>query len=296
MSRLFSLARKASEYIRQRFDRQTRRADAVVEEIRSQPPRRPPQPPGPYVPTLPGAPPVAPTPRQPQPPGPYMPSMAGPPPIVSRGNIVRVPRAEPQPQQPPQPPSRPPPPDQPVEEQFDDIPLLGRDASYDLADWEAVQRGMIRVQSSNVWSYYYERESRTHGILYVTFKADGENGKKQEAPGPTYMYASVPVRVYHRFQETARGSPGSAVWDELRVRGTAYGHQFIYRLVHVTGEYIPRKATVRGFRTRNLPAIGSTGRRSFRRSTLEERLFNQDYRGRPNDGRPNDGRPNDGSP
>lgn len=43
-------------------------------------------------------------------------------------------------------------------------------------------------------------------------------------------------------------------------------------MIQVSGDYIPRKATRLGFKTRHLPAPG-VGRRSFGRSTLGPRTF-----------------------
>jgi hypothetical protein len=228
MSRLFGIARAAAEYVRQRFEGQTRRADAAKAAATD---RR--TPPG-GMQSTPGAPPVNPLGRQ-------------------------------------------------IEEQFDEVQLLGRDASYDQGDWDVVREKMVRVSSSNVWGYYFEREARTTGILYVTFLRSGSDGKKSTEPGPTYAYYTVPVRVYQRFKQEAAGSAGRAVWDNLRVRGTLWGHQFTYRLVHVSGEYIPRKAVrptnrpllpgeTPSFRVRHLPAIGM-GRRTFQRSTLTPEGF-----------------------
>lgn len=150
---------------------------------------------------------------------------------------------------------------------------------------------MTRVSSSNVYSYAFDPESRRHGILYVTFLRKWR-GETLGGPGPTYAYYDVPVKVFHKFREAAKGSAGGAVWDMLRIRGTLWGHQYTYRLIHVEGEYVPRKATKRGFRTRHVPAIGM-GRREFRRSTLPDQIFS---RGTPDRGDPDRGYPDRGTP
>ena len=167
-----------------------------------------------------------------------------------------------------------------------DFQLLGRDATYDPEDWRVVMDQMrVTPGSSNVYGYYYERESRTTGILYVTFL--GSHAGNRGGAGPTYAYYTVPTRKYQEFQRATAASAGGAVWDYLRVRGSSWRHQYNYRLVQSDGDYIPRKSTRRGFRTRNLVEPG-VGRRSFRRSTLEERLYSQ------SDTRPDRGQPDRG--
>lgn len=153
-------------------------------------------------------------------------------------------------------------------------------------------------QSSNVFSFTYDPLAST---LYVTYKAPrinpaavgmvrGRSGSRQlrgklgktiagktNERGPLYAYFDVPVRVFQRMKLAV--SKGKFVWDELRVRGTVYGHQYRYRLVQgsvtpdVGGVYIPRRATERGFRTRAVPMLG-TGRRDYSQSTLPEEILN----------------------
>lgn len=152
--------------------------------------------------------------------------------------------------------------------------------------------------SSNVFSFAYDYEAST---LFVTFwghkinagavtKGRVRRGKGQSRPqlkgklgrtvtgerggrGPMYAYYDVPVRVFERMRSAS--SKGKFVWDELRVRGTVYGHKYRYSLVQgqvntqkgVQGVYIPRKATSQGFRSRSVADLG-TGRRGFQTSTL----------------------------
>lgn len=170
----------------------------------------------------------------------------------------------------------------------EDFELLGRDAAYDRADWYVVMDQMrLTPGSSNVYGYYFETESRKTGILYVTFIAS-YRGEVREGAGATYAYYDVPVRKFHEFQRAAASSAGGAVWDYLRLRGTTWGHQHQYRLVQAHGDYVPRKATRKGFKTRNVPEIGETGRRTYRRSTLPESTFPD--RGTPDRGEPDRGR------
>jgi len=166
--------------------------------------------------------------------------------------------------------------------------------------------------SSNVYSFQYDFTSST---LYVRYKAPVlssggiknvagggmraagrihvAGAKRPDSPGPLYAYLDVPVRVFRRM--IGKSSAGKAVWDELRIRGTIYGHQYRYQLLQgavVPGEggnlavYVPRRATIKGFRSRATATVG-TGRRGYIRSTLPERLVN---RGEPNRGQPNRGR------
>lgn len=154
------------------------------------------------------------------------------------------------------------------------------------------------AESSNVYSFAYDYRAST---LFVTFQGHKINRKsvsnqrvrhgggtsrpqlvgrlgstvtgERGGRGAMYAYYDVPVRVFERMQRAA--SKGKFVWDELRVRGTVYGHKYRYSLVQgqvstqrgVAGVYIPRKATKEGFRTRSVADLG-TGRRGFQTSTL----------------------------
>lgn len=206
------------------------------------------------------------------------------------------------------------------DEQFDDIELDGRDASYDDRTWQQVQANEVRVvESSNVYSYYFEPTNQFAGILYVTFLhwEPGMPSKDRSGPGATYAYYDVPRMKYQQFQETAAESAGKAVWDYLRVRGEGnfHVHQHQYRLIQVAGDYVPRKASARGFAERTLVAPGMSAanrRRAFRKSQSREnhpagQFFKRSTlpatrgagrinRGTPNRGTPNRGEPNRGEP
>jgi hypothetical protein len=296
MSRLFGAARAASEYVRQRFNREVRAADRHIRDHGTQAQQARSliqrmsdymlgRQSGPQSPSSP-QPPFPPPP--PQPPSPPIAGGDGPEDDDDRQRreqqrreyeeFQRQVELERQRRQ------------ADAEEEFDDIQLLGRDASYHENDWRVVMDRMrMTPGSSNVYGYYFERESRTTGILYVTFLATGGRGS-----GPTYAYYTVPVRKFQDFQRATASSAGGAVWDYLRIRGTTWGHQHTYRLVSVSGDYVPRKATRRGFAARAITDPG-TGRRAYRRNTL--RAYNEPPdRGGPNRGRPNNGRPDDGRP
>lgn len=282
MSRLFSLARQVSEYVRNRFMGRYREVDAEVEQTeqrrersfgsrRGLPPRLPEilgrsrsqYPPGDYE-QLPGA-----------PPAPLRPSYGPPidPPPRTAGSQATG-----------------------DEEVYDEIQLLGRDAGYDVDDFDAVMDRLRRTPgSTNVWGYFYERESRRTGILYVTFLRTDMDGQKVSAPGPTYAYYDVPVIKALAFEKATPSSAGGAVWDYLRIRGTIAGHQHQYRLVHVEGPYVPRKASPYGFVNRAVPALG-VGRRTFRRNTRSPIRWGNPNRGQPNRGQPDRGEPDRGEP
>jgi hypothetical protein len=205
-----------------------------------------------------------------------------------------------------------------------ELELLGRDASYDPRLWERVESNQVRVvSSSNVYSYYFERENvgADTGILFVTFLdwAPGMKQGERSGPGPTYAYYDFPFRKFEQFESAADESAGKAVWDFCRVRGTIADHQHRYRLIQVSGDYIPRKATRGGFVRRSLlsPGMSPGARRRvmdraieaylrrnptarisdvqggmIQRSSLPETRFNA----RPNRGEPGRGNPGRGTP
>mgnify|MGYP003392987134 CR=1 FL=1 len=142
--------------------------------------------------------------------------------------------------------------------------------------------------SSNVWSYGYDPNTST---LYVTYLAPrlrkskvsrhpsgsliaeaGAIKGKRNAPGATYSYLDVPARAFKRMKVAA--SKGKFIWDELRIRGTIYGHKYRYVIISGAqaggGIYVPRKATKRGFVFRSVAAPGK-GRRSAFAASLAPR-------------------------
>jgi hypothetical protein len=172
-----------------------------------------------------------------------------------------------------------------------DVRVLGR---ADVQQWPKEYRDFRTEQemrrtpgSSNVYSFtWIEDEPRIGfgqkakavrrpnpndmGTLIVTFK-DWTPGVKDrpDTPGATYAYAMVPRAKWEMFvASTSPNTAGVAVWDYCRVRGTISGHQHTYRLLSVSGEYVPRKATAGGFQTRYLPG-GMDEQVAWRKSTLE---------------------------
>jgi hypothetical protein len=206
----------------------------------------------------------------------------------------------------------------PVQEKFDEIELLGRDASYEEDGLDRVFASNERVvKSSNVYSYAYEFEKADTVILYVTFLfwAKGVKPEDRKGPGSSYAYYNVPRATLNAFASAAESSAGRAVWDYLRIRGTIYGHQVPYRLVQSVGDYVPRKATAGGFRRRFLVSPGMSpserqfaGRltftgldsdkpgRTFRESTLTigQQNANRTNRKPPDRGRASAGRADNG--
>jgi hypothetical protein len=155
------------------------------------------------------------------------------------------------------------------------------------------EQQILTPASSNVYSFAFQSESRTRGILWVTFrhgKATGKRerknsctnetytiGVKPNVAGPTYAYYDVPMTVYNRLK--AAQSKGAEIWQSLRICGSVYGHQYRYTLVegakigpNFDGVYVPRRATQTGFKKR---AVRLTGRKQFVASTLraERRSF-----------------------
>lgn len=144
--------------------------------------------------------------------------------------------------------------------------------------------GMHFVVSSNVYAIGYNPQTRTMRVQYLAswLSASGVSGrghrgksrvrgklggtvtKHRGGPGPTYDYYNVPYHTYKSIE--GAGSKGAAIWDNLRIRGTVYGHKYDYALVGVSLQpvidvlsrkaiakvtYVPRRATGPGaFRPR----------------------------------------------
>ena len=152
-----------------------------------------------------------------------------------------------------------------------------------------------QVHSDSVYSYSYIQQTERYGTLYVTFRGWTPNAGKTDGPGATYAYYDVTPDKYRHFARAAQRSAGEAVWDYLRVRGSAFEHQHPYELVGgvpvpKSPPYIPRKASTRGYMERTL-RVESEGRTRLMRSQLPSREYEQ---GRPNRGEPNRGQPNRG--
>ena len=141
-----------------------------------------------------------------------------------------------------------------------DVPMgLGRKTGRVAADHPMLTGEMVRCpNSTNVYEFGYDHESAT---LYVRFQAS--HGKNEVGgAGSLYAYSGVTPEEFLFFYSTRNGgggsggdgTPGTWVWDHLRIRGTVSGHQKDYSLVGVMNNYVPRKATVR-------PTYETTGKR-----------------------------------
>lgn len=79
-----------------------------------------------------------------------------------------------------------------------------------------ITKSMVRVKSSNVWSYTINIRDRKDkvGDVYVQFK--NKNGGK----GDVYVYYSIPIVTYRKFVSSA--SKGHAIWQYLRDNPNGY--------------------------------------------------------------------------
>lgn len=167
---------------------------------------------------------------------------------------------------------------------------------------------ILTPESSNVYSFTWfapgnpSANREVIGTLYVTFKAPTLNSDsvttgrnpsgfrqlrgrygstitgKSDAAGVTYAYYRVPRIVFEKMKNAT--SKGKFVWNNLRTRGTIYGHKYQYgvvsgALVDHNNEpfyYVPRRATRDGFKKRAVADVTQrTGRRGYVTSTLPER-------------------------
>lgn len=135
-------------------------------------------------------------------------------------------------------------------------------------DWGQLTAWILTPQSSNVYAFAYDPVGR---LLYVTYQEpDG-------SAGPMYSYGSVGTPFPESFYQALvnANSKGKWIWDNVRIRGTVFGHKFPYTLVRPgAGGYVPRKATPKGLRTRAVPVVRTVGnqrRTVLRRSLLPER-------------------------
>ncbi len=177
------------------------------------------------------------------------------------------------------------------------VPVVGNEGqphlSRDLHGEAWIYDREHRVSSSSVYSYSFSQETEKFGTLYVTFLAWTPGHGKSHAPGATYAYYDVNLTKYVQFRRAASNSAGEAVWDYLRVRGSAYEHQQPYELVsgvlvQDAGQYIPRKASTKGYMQRAIQdPTGLHG--TWARSALPSREYLPE-RGTPNRGAPNRGR------
>lgn len=79
-----------------------------------------------------------------------------------------------------------------------------------------ITKSMVRVKSSNVWSYTINVRDRKDkvGDVYVQFK--NEYG----GAGDIYVYYNIPVRIYKKIVSSP--SKGHAIWQYLRNNSEGY--------------------------------------------------------------------------
>jgi hypothetical protein len=104
---------------------------------------------------------------------------------------------------------------------------IGGDLEIDPLDPEMNRKGRqkkkgaprwVGVYSSNVRAYRWWAPTRSGSsvpILEVIYKPDS-----------IYRYFGVSLQLYQRL--VVAGSKGIWIWDNIRIRGTKYGHNFPY--------------------------------------------------------------------
>lgn len=159
--------------------------------------------------------------------------------------------------------------------------------------------------SDNVYAIAYDLRKSSLFVQYKHWAPPMPLGT-QAGPGPVYEYKGVSIAEAHSVYRSANVSQW--LWDYVRVRGTWGGHKKPYRLVAMSGGYLPRKASmssdgqewfIRRYATsaagsgvvsqlpdRPAPPMGFDGKPLWN--------YWQPTRGTPNRGRPNNGRPNRG--
>jgi hypothetical protein len=93
---------------------------------------------------------------------------------------------------------------------FADASELPKDVILAASTSRDVTKDMVRVRSSNIWSYKFERPNKKdrNGTLYVQFK------NKNGGAGHLYAYYDVPFTVYRSWQSA--NSKGHYFWQHVR--------------------------------------------------------------------------------
>ena len=175
---------------------------------------------------------------------------------------------------------------------------------------------VLTPKSTNVYQIGYDIESQ---YLYVRFReGQGNRDTKAAGPGSLYRYSPIDLDQFLRLYKTRSAgdrsggdsSPGTWIWEHLRIRGTVSGHQggVNYELVGIVHDYVPRQAVMRTTGEWYLPRRVHPGGGNY--ATSQKPAFNvrpmqmmpvhgRRPPGRGGGGEPNRGlprRPNDGSP
>ena len=169
------------------------------------------------------------------------------------------------------------------------------DRTHPVVTGEMVKAG----RSTNVHSFGYKLDSWT---LFVRFWA---GAAKNKHAGPLYSYFQVePEKFLEMYRVRGAGdrhtpgvkSPGTFVWERLRILGTVSGHQVDYKLTGVARGYVPRKAVFTGVQEEYRARTFKTVKGDVLHSTLDPGPVGWGGRGGVNRGTPNRGRPNTGRP
>jgi hypothetical protein len=108
-------------------------------------------------------------------------------------------------------------------------------------DHPAITGAMVPVTSSNVHSIGFQMN--LHNPLASTMFVKYLQGSKgQKVSGPTYGYKNVHPVLFNQF--LAANSKGKFIWDEVRIRGTVAGSQYVYYLDSISRGYVPRRAVI----------------------------------------------------
>ena len=133
---------------------------------------------------------------------------------------------------------------------------------------------MKTVSSSNVYQIGFDEQSQ---IMFVTYLAPAGYDGRRVGPGATYAYflseqkrtgmgVNSGARVFNKI--VSAGSGGAAIWDELRIKGSAFGHQYPYELIKLPpNKYVPRQATAAGLAPRTVKTMSGRTHKSRLRGT-----------------------------
>ena len=139
---------------------------------------------------------------------------------------------------------------------------------------------MKTVSSSNVYQIGYDDESQ---IMFVTYLAPAGYDGRRVGAGATYAYflgeyrggtrgwaggqtGNNGARIFNKI--VSAGSVGGAIWSELRIKGSAFGHKYPYELIKLPpNKYVPRQATAWGLAPRTVRTVSGRTLKSKLRGT-----------------------------
>lgn len=150
--------------------------------------------------------------------------------------------------------------------------------------------------SSNVYAIGYTEDTLTMRVEYLaasvsveSLRGRGHSGpnrvrgalhktvlRARHGPGPLYDYHGVPPEVFISIHNSA--SKGTAIWDELRVRGTVYGHQFDYELVAASKSLVLSQAAFGFGPPRRVGTVTYVPRKAVGPGQFQSRMIRQGNR------------------